>query len=102
MGKCSPVDQRYLYAPWSNGDTPNVNLDAEWHYYFDDKQVYDRVRAIKLRFDPTHIFSPNIFCVGFNDKLQKEICVDTIPHEVNVEIESKSHLCLGCCSWCRI
>ena len=73
MGKFCSQDRRYLYAPWSPKDDIDVNLDDEWKYYFDDKETYDRVLATKLRLDPTHVFTPNMFSVGINDKLKKKI-----------------------------
>ena len=71
-GKWTGEERRHLYAPWTSEDVPNVNLDDQWRLYFDDKAVYDRVLATKLKLDPSHVFTPNCFSVGFNDKIAKK------------------------------
>lgn len=86
-GQFSTDDYRFLYAPWGPKDEPwstNVNLDNMWHYFFDDHTVYEKVLQTKLRFDPDHVFTPNSFCVGYNDMVKKRrsrTAVDTTHHE---------------------
>jgi hypothetical protein len=72
--KYSTDDFRFLYAPWGDNSSSwghKTNLDDMWYYYFDNKEVYDRILETKLRFDPDHVFTPNSFCVGYNDMMKK-------------------------------
>jgi hypothetical protein len=71
-GKYSPEDLRFLYCPWGDSTSPwghNTNLDEMWRYYYDDEKVYRTLLDIKRRLDPDHVFTPNSFCVGYNDML---------------------------------
>jgi hypothetical protein len=73
-GKYSTDDLRFLYGPWGDKSAKwghKTNLDDMWYHYFDNKEVYDRVFETKLRFDPDHVFTPNSFCVGYNDMMKK-------------------------------
>jgi hypothetical protein len=73
-GKYSKDDLRFLYAPWGDNETAwgqNTNLDDMWQYYFDDEEVYNRLLVTKRRLDPNHVFTPNPFCVGYNDMLKE-------------------------------
>lgn len=56
----SGEDRRLFWAPCS-GD---ADLPSLWRHYYDSRETYDRLLAIKRRVDPTRIFSPNAFAIG--------------------------------------
>jgi len=70
-GCFSPVDRRFIWAPYGN----DWNLDENWEKFFDSREKYDRVLATKRTVDPHDIFTPNLFCIGASTsaKLKKNL-----------------------------
>jgi hypothetical protein len=56
-------ERRFIYSPHG----ADANLDDTHALYFETEAAYERVLATKRRVDPRHVFTPNEFCVGFND-----------------------------------
>jgi FAD/FMN-containing dehydrogenase len=56
-------DIRFLFSP----QTGNTNLDDTHKHIYDSEEVYQRLLKTKCAVDPKGVFSPNQYCVGFND-----------------------------------
>merc|ERR1711920_35486 len=56
-------DRRVLWGSYGRKSDPSggASLDAVWDKYYDSKEKYDKLVAIKRRVDPNHIFSANAF-----------------------------------------
>merc|ERR1712203_1272738 len=52
-----------LWGSYGRKSDPDggASLDAVWDKYYDSKEKYDKLVAIKRRVDPNHIFSSNAF-----------------------------------------
>ena len=63
--KYADNDQRVLWGSCSKSDDPDGGacLDKIWDKYFDSREKYDKLIAIKRRFDPTYVFTANGFGV---------------------------------------
>ena len=46
---------------WGSHDK---DLPANHQYYYESKEMYDRLCEIKKKIDPDNVFTPNRFCVG--------------------------------------
>ena len=58
-GKFSTVDHRWFWA--SHG---NLNMNDVWQHYY-SKDDYDRCCKIKAEADPSGVFTPNPFAIGY-------------------------------------
>ncbi|KAF9272313.1 hypothetical protein BGZ88_004984, partial [Linnemannia elongata] len=57
--KFSAQDRRVLWGSY------DLDLPAARKYYFDQEpEKYDRLSGIKKAYDPSHVFTPNKFCIG--------------------------------------
>ncbi|KAK3836907.1 MAG: hypothetical protein J3R72DRAFT_512968 [Linnemannia gamsii] len=57
--KFSTQDRRVLWGSY------DLDLPAARKYYFDQEpEKYNRLSGIKKMFDPSHVFTPNKFCIG--------------------------------------
>ena len=57
--KFSAQDRRVLWGSY------DLDLPAARKYYFDQEpEKYERLSGIKKRYDPSHVFTPNKFCIG--------------------------------------
>ncbi|KAH7053624.1 hypothetical protein BKA57DRAFT_525571 [Linnemannia elongata] len=57
--KFSVQDRRVLWGSY------DLDLPAARKYYFDQEpEKYDRLSGIKKAYDPSHVFTPNKFCIG--------------------------------------
>ncbi|KAG0066329.1 hypothetical protein BGZ92_005361 [Podila epicladia] len=57
--KNASEDRRVLWGSY------DLDLPAARKHYFDQEpEKYDRLSAIKNTYDPTHVFTPNKFCIG--------------------------------------
>lgn len=56
-------ERRLILGPMLIDDERPI-LDEQWALYYDSRDVYDRLLAIKKRVDPNHVFTANLFCVG--------------------------------------
>ncbi|KAF9981396.1 hypothetical protein BGZ75_007345 [Mortierella antarctica] len=55
----STQDRRVLWGSY------DLDLPAARKYYFDQEpEKYDRLSGIKKAYDPSHVFTPNKFCIG--------------------------------------
>jgi len=56
-------DRRVLWGSYGRKTDPGggASLDAVWDKYYDSKEKYDKLVAIKRRVDPNHVFSANAF-----------------------------------------
>lgn len=54
----SSQDRRLMFGPWGS-----TNLAEVWPHYYDSREKYERLLAIKARFDPQRIFSANSFSI---------------------------------------
>jgi len=61
-GKFSKQERRMLW-----GSFGPMNLDSVWQFYYENREKYDRLCAIKAQVDPNHVFTPNEFCVGVKE-----------------------------------
>jgi hypothetical protein len=52
----SDTDRRVFWGPWGE-----LELDAVWQHYFDSRDKYERLRAIKRRVDPQGRWSASRF-----------------------------------------
>jgi hypothetical protein len=39
-------------------------MDELWEHYWDSQEVYERLLRVKEKFDPQHVFTANLMCVG--------------------------------------
>ena len=64
-GIFSNKDIRFQGFAYVRKDDPNdgVVLDTVWEKYFDSREKYDQLIAIKRKFDPDYIFTANSFGV---------------------------------------
>lgn len=56
-------ERRLILGPMLIDDEKPI-LDEQWHLYYDDREIYNRLLNVKKAVDPDHIFTPNLFCVG--------------------------------------
>ena len=64
-GLFSNFDRRHLSHSYIREEDPDdgVILDTVWDKYYDSRDKYDRLIAIKRKFDPDYIFTANTFGV---------------------------------------
>lgn len=55
-GIFSREDRRVFWGPHGSMD-----LSSVWQHYYDSREKYERLRAIKARLDPAGVLSPNAF-----------------------------------------
>lgn len=58
-GMFSTTDHRWFWASHDNTD-----MHVVWPYYY-SREDYDRCRSVKKQVDPTGVFTPNSFVVGY-------------------------------------
>ena len=53
------------FFAYAREDDPNdgVVLDTVWENYYDSREKYDKLIAIKRKFDPNYVFTANSFGV---------------------------------------
>ncbi|MCB9597860.1 MAG: BBE domain-containing protein [Sandaracinaceae bacterium] len=56
-------ERRLILGPMLIDDEKPI-LDEQWALYYDSREVYDRLLAIKKAVDPHHVFTANLFGVG--------------------------------------
>lgn len=64
-GIFSKQDRRVLWGSYGDYD-----LDAVWDRYYEDKEKYQNLQAIRQRVDPAGVFTPNTFSVKRLDDTQ--------------------------------
>jgi len=57
----SEFDRRFLWSTFGTTSDPDQGavLDTVWDKYFDSREKYDKLIAIKRRFDPSYVFTAN-------------------------------------------
>lgn len=58
QGNFCKQDRRVLWG--SHGE---FDLDKVWDNYFEDREKYERLSAVRRRMDPDGVLTPNAFCV---------------------------------------
>jgi hypothetical protein len=64
-GSYAKIDSRFYWG--SHGDR---NLKNTWPCYL-EKDDYPRVLAAKKKWDPKGVFSPNVFCIGYEGPVEQ-------------------------------
>ena len=69
-----------LGFPYAREDDPNegVVLDSVWEKYFDSREKYDQLIAIKRKFDPDYIFTANSFGVDASNAPEEKYIKITV------------------------
>jgi hypothetical protein len=74
-GKFSTDNHRWFWA--SHGD---LDMCDVWPYYYSSKEDYDRCCQVKATVDPTGVFTPNTFVVGYTpDSAPKHLALPIAP-----------------------
>ena len=83
-GLFSNFDRRHLSHCYIREDDPDdgVILDTVWEKYYDSREKYDRLIAIKRKFDPDYIFTANSFGVDATNA----------PEEKHIKITEKNNI----------
>jgi len=65
-GLLSEYDRRVLAYSYARADDPDggAQLDSVWDKYYDSEEKYNKLVALKKKFDPHGVFTANAFCVG--------------------------------------
>jgi FAD/FMN-containing dehydrogenase len=60
-------DRRFLFGSYC-GEGENDDLNVGWRRYYETEEKYQRLCALKKKYDPTGVFTPNPFAVGGNPR----------------------------------
>ncbi|CAG8482321.1 15835_t:CDS:1, partial [Acaulospora morrowiae] len=78
-------DRRLLWGSY------DLDLSANWLYYYDKKAKYNQLCKIKEKYDPSGVFTPNRFCIGLPVPKGKDTMQPRITPADLEEIDSDEH-----------